>query len=207
MERARWLALMARLGLRADESAYEALVQAYGEPHRHYHTAAHIDDCLAVFDTVKHLAARPDEVEIAIWFHDAVYRPYRSGSEARSADWAARYLAGGGANGDAAARVHDLIMATEHDAPATDGDTRLLVDVDLAILGSDEVRYRRFERDVRREYRWIPGPVFRRARTRILRSFLERDTIYATAPLRERLETAARANLERSLAELAPAGA
>ncbi len=194
---------MDRLSLPPSRDTFEALRRRYAERHRHYHTATHIDHCLAEFDRHAALARRPDELEIALWFHDAVYKPYAAGNEAKSADWASRFLLGNDVSTVTADRVHALILATVHDAPVSDPDAQLLVDVDLAILGADDDTYRRFERDVRREYRWIPGPVFRRARRRILQSFLDREFIYQTEPMQQRYEAPARANLVRAVAALA----
>ena len=43
-----------------DHSAtiHQQLIEAYGEPHRRYHTLAHIEHCLAMFDQSKSLARR-----------------------------------------------------------------------------------------------------------------------------------------------------
>jgi predicted metal-dependent HD superfamily phosphohydrolase len=99
-------------------------------------------------------------------------------------------------------RVHDLIMATTHDAIANDPDTALLIDIDLSILGADPDVFDRFERNVRKEYWWVPGPLFRQTRAKILQSFLDRPSVYATAGFRERLEDAARRNLAAAIAAL-----
>ena len=68
----RWTALMHALGLPDSASTYEQLGKAYREPQRHYHTTRHIEDCLAKLALLRVQATRPAEVELALWFHDAV---------------------------------------------------------------------------------------------------------------------------------------
>jgi len=62
-------------------------------------------------------------------------------------------------------------------------------------------RFDEYEREVRAEYAWVPGSHFRAKRKEVLQAFLARAAIYSTAPMRERLEARARANLARSLAK------
>ncbi|HEY6622111.1 MAG TPA: hypothetical protein VIY68_21430, partial [Steroidobacteraceae bacterium] len=81
-------------------------------------------------------------------------------------------------------------------------DSRLLVDIDLAILGADPSRYDEFERDVRREYRWVPGIVYRSKRAAILQSFLHRPRIYHSEPAYKRFEGNARTNLSGAIRTL-----
>ena len=75
----------------------------------------------------------------------------------------------------------------------------MLVDIDLAILGAPPARFDEYEREVRAEYARVPDFLFRAKRKEILQAFRARPAIYSTAPMRERLETRARANLARSL--------
>ena len=100
------------------------------------------------------------------------------------------------------ARIERMILATKHDAIPEDGDARLLVDIDLAILGSAPGRFDAYERQIREEYAWVPEADFRAGRARLLRSLLDRPRIYATDWFHDRLEEKARANLERSLRAL-----
>ena len=199
MDEHAWLNLMNDLSIAPNLPTHERLCSAYGEKHRHYHTSVHIDACLALFNEHRSVAQRPQNVECAIWFHDAVYSPMRSDNELKSAEWASRFLLDSGCNRERSEHVRRLIMATVHDAPALERDTQLLVDIDLAILGTDEESYRQFEDDVRKEYKWVPGPLFRRKRRAILRSFLDRPTIYSTAAVRDRYETPARRNIGNAL--------
>src|SRR5678809_692845 len=64
---------------------YEQLTDAYAEPHRCYHTQQHIAECLEEFDEARHLARDPVAIELALWFHDAVYNPRAADNEEQSA--------------------------------------------------------------------------------------------------------------------------
>jgi predicted metal-dependent HD superfamily phosphohydrolase len=203
LDKSRWAGLMERLGLAQNLDTFERLQAAYAERHRHYHTSEHINQCLDELDRVRQVAQEPDEVELALWFHDAIYVTRSNKNEAKSADWAAEFLAKDGVDSKRIKRVHDLIMATTHDASAPDPDAMLLVDIDLSILGADRQVYVRFEENVRKEYSWVPGVLFRRTRANILQSFLNRPSVYATENFRDRLEEAARRNLRLAIAELA----
>lgn len=198
----RWKDLMAGFGVFPKSDMFDQLVQRYSEPHRHYHTLAHIDACLGQLDTVRAEARSDVEIEAALWFHDAIYSPYASDNERQSADMASTFLATIGAPRDSIDRVHAHVMATLHKAEPADPDSRLLTDIDLAILGQDASAYDEFERAICAEYRWVPRVLFRRKRIEVLQSFLDREHVYATQTFRTRYEAAARANLARAIAAL-----
>ena len=198
--RDRWQAAWAELGAKPPPGLFDELMARYGEPHRHYHTAQHLDECFA--QMARHLAEHPAEVELALWFHDAIYAPKRQDNEAKSADWARDSALSAGVTGDCAKRLHALVMSTRHEAVPQARDEQVLVDIDLSILGAPAARFDEYERQVRQEYAWVPGVVFRSKRKTILQQFLARPAIYSTAPFRERLEASARANLARSIDRL-----
>src|SRR5207248_1831792 len=161
----RFSALWQRLGGRGDGRALmAALEQAFGEPPRAYHTAAHVEDCLDQFDLARNLAERPDEVEAAIWFHDAVYDPRASDNEQRSADWARRSLVEAGAAADSIERIAALVLLTRHVDPPASHDGELLLDIDLSILGRDPLTFDVYDAQIRREYDWVPEAEYRRRR-------------------------------------------
>ncbi len=178
---------------------------AWSEPQRHYHDGRHLRECLALWTRWRGLCPRPGEVAIALWFHDAVYDPKASDNELNSAAWAARSLARTGVDSDAAQRVHDLVMATQHDAPAvlaTGLDAQLLVDIDLSILGSPPERFERYDQDVRKEYAWVAGSRYREGRARVLQAFLDRPRLYHGDQAVALLEAQARINLAAALSRL-----
>ena len=181
---------------------YNQLVAAYSEAHRHYHTLEHLRACLANFEAAASLARHPAEVELALWFHDAVYDPQRPDNEERSAEWAWRSILAAGCGEESAQRVQSLVLATRgHDA-SDDPDTRLLLDIDLAILGAAPARFDDYDRQIRAEYAHVPEAEFRAGRAEVLAAFLARPRIYLTAAFHDALEHRARENIGRALSRL-----
>ena len=89
------------------------LLHRYGEAGRVYHTIDHIDHCLGQFDQVRSQCVQPDAVELAIWFHDAIYNFPAYENEKLSAAFFTQQsekLLLSGFREDVAA----LIIATEH---------------------------------------------------------------------------------------------
>lgn len=186
------------------EALRDRLLAAWSEPQRRYHTLQHLEECLWQFEAHVELARRPAEVELALWFHDAVYEVRAADNEQRSAEWAVAALSEAGVDADACARVQSMVMATRHRAAPGAPDEALLVDIDLSILGADAERFDEYEVQVRQEYAWVPGPLFRRKRRAVLEQFLARPSIFWTPAFHDALEARARANLARSLRRLRP---
>ncbi|MFT7676708.1 MAG: putative metal-dependent HD superfamily phosphohydrolase [Planctomycetota bacterium] len=198
----RWSHAWQQLGASPRGGLLASVQAGYAEEQRAYHTLQHLEECFAALEPAAHLAERIAEVELALWFHDAIYETKGSGSEEQSARWAEKELLAGGASAEVASRVAGLVLATKHDAVPEGADAQLLVDVDLSILGADPVRFDEYEQQVRREYGWVPVVLFRSNRAKLLASLLERPSLYSTSWFAERLEQRARKNLARSLAQL-----
>lgn len=188
------------------EPLFHELIARYSEPHRHYHTLQHLRECLGQFDAARDAAHHPGEIALALWFHDSVYDVHRQDNEERSADWAHDVVLRAGPHGEAAARIHALIMATCHLAAPSGHDAQLLVDADLAILGSEPGRFDESDAQIRAEYAHVPEADFRAGRRQVLNGFLARPRIYSTERFYTAYEAQARANLRRSLARLGESG-
>ncbi len=200
--RERWQATWSGLGLAPPPRVYEEICLRYSEAHRAYHTLQHLTECFAHFDGARHLPPHPFEVELALWFHDAIYDPRAADSEEQSAVWAKQSLFTVGAASEQAERVSGLILATKHAGSQGSADHAVLLDTDLSILGAPRSRFIEYESQVRCEYSWVPEEAFRTARGAILARFLERPRIYATDYFAELLEVQARSNLQYSLERL-----
>jgi predicted metal-dependent HD superfamily phosphohydrolase len=186
----------------ADPGLHRRLIGCWSEPHRHYHTLQHLAECLTQFGEVRAQALRGGEIALALWFHDAFYDPRRDDNEQRSADWARASILEAGGSEPSAERVHALIMETRHRAAPCDADAKLLVDIDLSILGAPPQRFDESDRQVRAEYAHVPQAAYCEGRRAILQAFLARPTLYSTEHFHTRLEERARDNLRRALARL-----
>ncbi len=173
----------------------------YAEPHRRYHTWAHVEACLAARKLIAPDAA--PEIDVALLFHDAIYDPRAHDNEERSAALMLEEGRAAGLDEAMLSRAVPLVLATKH-AAGTDAteDARVVVDADLSILGADAATFDAYERAVREEYAFVDDAAFAAGRARVLRSFIERGAIYGTAAARSLWEGRARANLERSLRSL-----
>jgi predicted metal-dependent HD superfamily phosphohydrolase len=205
-----WAAAVAALGgsAAAARLAGRDLERRYAEPHRRYHTGAHVSAVLAdaawIAAALALTAPECALLTLAACAHDVVYDARPGDDERASARWACDALAGAGLNDDTVRRVEQLVLATlAHEAPAGDPVAAALLDADLAILGAGLSAYDSYAEAVRAEYSSVPDGLWRTGRRRVLSALLDRSSIFATAPATGRWEAAARANLRRELSALA----
>jgi predicted metal-dependent HD superfamily phosphohydrolase len=178
MDEIRWRVLMDQFQMLPNINYYNFLLDAYNESHRHYHNYNHINATLKYLDMVKDLTEYSHEIELALWFHDAVYDVNSTCNESDSASLACDFLVKNNIADDIIERVRRLILVTIHGAKIKTSDEAFLVDIDLAILGSPHNIYSRFEKDIRKEYRAVPYHLYIQKRQEILMGFLEKKRIY-----------------------------
>ena len=181
------------------EKEFDRLKTMYSEPHRFYHNMNHLESCLTELSSVQELVQQPDLVEFAIWYHDVIYDTKAKDNEEQSAQLAYAVCLDAKLPHDFANATKDLILATKHDAVPQGIDARLLIDVDLSILGKPTLEFDEYEQNIRREYSWVPEDQFRQGRSQILQMFLDRDSIYLTDFFKGKYESQARENLQRSI--------
>lgn len=140
-----------------------------------------------------------EPVDLAVWFHDAVYVIGRDDNEDRSADLAAELLATSPWRDEV---VRLVLLTRTHRAAHDDVNGAVLSDADLSVLGATPKRYAEYADAVRREYAEVPDDVFKPARARVLAALLE-GTVFHTDPGRRLWEDRARANLTAEIRALA----
>lgn len=184
-------------GLGLPTTLRDHLVARWSEPHRHYHDLRHLAQCLTALGQ---LDCADPVVELAAWFHDAVYDGVPGEDEEASASLAETSLTGLIPDVDVA-EVSRLVRMTATHAPA-DARGALLSDADLSILGQIPGRYHVYVRDVRLDYAHVDDDAWRAGRAAVLRQLLDMKPLFRTARGQEIWEPRARENLSAELAGL-----
>ncbi len=175
----------------------DELLAAWDRPG--YHDLLHLTE---VLDRLDQLSVDPAvdarTLALAAWFHDAVYEG-GADDEERSAQWAERALPAPYAD-----EVARLVRMTVHHRPSDDDVAACaLSDADLAILAAQPERYESYAAGVRADFAEVPDADFRAGRRAVLQDLAAKPHLFHSARARELWESAARANLEREISELA----
>ena len=190
-----------RLGLGPD--LYVELLSRWSEPHRHYHDVRHLAATLEALDLLEDDAASSPVVQLAAWFHDAVYAGVAGVDEQQSADLAERML-GSLPAPDVDEVVRLILLTASHDPARGDVGGAALCDADLSILGALPGRYDVYVRDVRLDHAHIDDASWAVGRTAVLDSLLALDPLYRTPMGQELWSDRARENLTRERARWTP---
>lgn len=204
VDEARFLNLWSRCGGQNGRDVWAAVDDGYSEDHRAYHGWIHISALLKALEAVR---SEPefadvdfDNLELAIFFHDVVYEPRFSDNEAQSARLFESAAAG--MPPERVKHVSDMILATARHEAGDDPSTRLLLDLDLGILGASLTEYQRYAAAIRAEYEHVPPREWLVGRSKVIEKFLARPVIYQTDYFRSRLEESARERVSEELQSL-----
>lgn len=201
----RFLELWSRMNAKGNgDLEFDRLAAMYSEPTRFYHNLAHVTNCLDELHMARHLVRNPEQIEMAIWYHDAIYDTKAKDSEEQSAELARSVCLGASLPTEFASEVRELILATKHNGVPNSIDAKLLVDADLSILGKPGKVFDTYEENIRKEYSWVPEDQFKQGRSTILQMFLNRPSLYTTDLFKRKYESQAIINLKRSIDSLSP---
>ncbi len=176
------------------EGAVASVLARYDEHGRAYHNQTHLAELLGLFSEYRHQLQNPNNVLLAILFHDAVYNPKAADNEQQSAALFASLLRN---PADAClVPVQAMIMATAGHALTTpNADADLFLSMDLAILGAEPKRFWQYEGQIRYEFAHVPDAAYRAGRAAIMGKLAARTPLYAAPALESRFGAQARQNL------------
>lgn len=200
----------------------EQIKERYSEPHRHYHTWKHIE---YMFKTAEENGVEVKEgspLWYAIVYHDIVYDPKANNNEEKSASAYRDYFwksfkkekdkIGFGAfvtpNFTLESLTQRLIILTK--THTIDRDmwfddqlqfAKIIIDLDLAILGDTWEVYEEYASNVRKEYAHATDEEWRHGRSKWLTDMCGRESIYYTDWGKKR-EDQAKENLRKEYVRL-----
>ena len=172
----------------------------YSSSSRHYHNLSHISSMLSELETVGHLVNDFDCLQFAIFYHDIIYTSHKSDNELQSALLFENRIAKTSFKG--IGKCFKQIEATKKHLQSEDGDTNVLLDLDLAILGSDPSDNWVYASNIRKEYSLFPDFVYNRGRKKVLKAMLDMPQVYATTYFSKAYEAKAKSNLLSELKRL-----
>lgn len=204
-----WFETIAELGDdRCAAEVFNDLDARYREPQRHYHTWRHIYDSLVLLHTFREEDHVGPEIDLAVWFHDAVYVAANKNNEVESARLLLTKTPMLGFSKRLARRAARLIEDTRIDALYSKASRTLerghdiMRDIDLSILGDSPGEYERYSKGIYKEYERLDRKVFSERRAALLEQLLERPHIFTYRFFSERFEEQARLNIRGEIESL-----
>lgn len=167
---------------------FDYIIRKYSEPHRHYHSGAHVIDCISKFFTnflypnklLEWNQAPP--VCLSLVYHDLVYDVRSSSNETDSAKFAEYHLRLLKVEESIREKVFAFIEATKNHEHEEDDESiplqSVVLDVDMSILADDREKYTKYAHDIYKEYSFMGRENYVEARTKVLNQFMENEELF-----------------------------
>ena len=186
------------------ENSFNVLKVNYTSKQRYYHNFNHISSMLTSISKITDIDLQSvinDDFFFALWYHDVIYIPGKMDNEVKSADFANKWLTKINFNNLKTKTVCNMILRTQnHFENCNDNlSTKLFLDCDLHILGSERAVYIKYLKQIRQEFAFVDDISYKIGRTKVLNKFLENKFIYKTSYYHDKYEAIARNNIEYEL--------
>jgi predicted metal-dependent HD superfamily phosphohydrolase len=177
------------------DTLWSEIEKKHSEKGRHYHNLQHLEHMFSELDPVKNKLENYISISFSVFYHDVVYDAASKSNEEKSAELVESRLQELDIDQNLITKISRQIIATKSHQESDDSDTNYLLDADLSILGQDAETYREYTQKIRKEYSLYPDLLYKPGRKKVLRHFLELDTIFKTEDFREKYEKRARENI------------
>lgn len=167
----------------------------YTEKDRHYHNLLHLENMFGELGAVKSNISDFTTVSFSVFYHDIIYNTTCKSNEEKSALKAIERLTELGIHQNNTVLISDQILATKLHQQSEDEDTNYLLDADLSILGKDFETYLDYTHKIRKEYSIYPDLLYKPGRKKVLKHFLDLNSIFKTSYFKEKYEANARLNI------------
>lgn len=191
---------------------WNTLIKRLSNESRKYHNVKHLEIKYKLYGEIKHLILNKEAMEYAIFFSYFEYDPRSLDSDKRNVELFKSFCADCGISLDSnvCKDACDLLscigshITEEHKTSNAFGNTdkHYFLDLDMAVLGTDEISYEIYTKQVRGEYDFLAENVYKALRLKVLQTFLQIPNIFSTKVFREKYEEQARRNILKEISLL-----
>jgi predicted metal-dependent HD superfamily phosphohydrolase len=177
------------------------LIDLLSQENRYYHNLEHVLHLLNLIDGQNLSRENRICLILTAFYHDAVYSATSKNNELESAKLLLKDFGGLETQNFLVTAAARIIFDTQfHES--NDPLSQLFFDMDLSILGTDEVSYEIYTKQIRQEYSAIPKLLYRKGRKEFIKYTIEKKSIYQTKQFINEFENQAIENLNRELKSL-----
>ncbi|MDR3022602.1 hypothetical protein [Chryseobacterium sp.] len=180
-------------------SLWKEIETKYSEKGRHYHNLLHLENMFSELEAVKSNISDFTAISFSVFYHDVIYDATSKTNEEKSAAKAEKRLAELHLDKNNISIISEQILATKSHQKSDHGDTNYLLDADLSVLGKDFKTYLEYTQNIRKEYSIYPDFLYKPGRKKVLKHFLELESIFKTEYFKEKYEAQAKENITKEL--------
>lgn len=171
----------------------------YSEKGRHYHNLLHLENMFSELEAVKSNISDFTAISFSVFYHDVIYDATSKINEEKSAAKAEKRLAELHLDKNNISIISEQILATKSHQKSDHEDTNYLLDADLSVLGKDFKTYLEYTKNIRKEYSIYPDFLYKPGRKKVLKHFLELESIFKTDYFKQKYEAQAKENIAEEL--------
>ncbi|PRB01902.1 hypothetical protein CQ046_14485 [Chryseobacterium sp. MYb7] len=171
----------------------------YSENGRHYHNLLHLENMFRELEEVRINISDFTALSFSVFYHDVIYDATSKANEEKSAAKAVKRLAELHIHQDTISIISAQILATKFHQRSDQQDTNYILDADLSVLGKDFETYLEYTQNIRKEYSIYPDFLYKPGRKKVLKHFLELESIFKTEYFKGKYEAQAKENIAAEL--------
>ncbi|XP_008545378.1 uncharacterized protein LOC103569699 [Microplitis demolitor] len=182
------------------------LQEVYSDEKRTYHNLDSLIEKLGHYLEIKDQLKNSKALLLALFFQNFEYDPKALDGENRNTDHFIAFADEAEIPQDDEIRDETCALlkaiaihsTEEHKIDGAFGseDAHYLLDLDMAVLGSNPEIYSEYRDKIRGEYSFLSEPMYTALRLKVLQNFLQIPNIFATKEFREKFEDQARQNIQ-----------
>jgi len=171
----------------------------YSEKGRYYHDLLHLENMFRELEAVKMNILDFTAISFSVFYHDIIYDATSKINEEKSAAKAEKRLAELHLDKNTISIISEQILATKSHQKSGHEDTNYLLDADLSVLGKDFKTYLEYTQNIRKEYSIYPDFLYKPGRKKVIKHFLELESIFKTEYFKKKYEVQAKENIAAEL--------